>query len=198
MYWCECWTVKKAELWRIDAFELWCWRRLLSPLNSKEIQLINPKGNQSWIFIGRTDAEAEALIFWPPGAKNQLIGKDPAAGKDWRQEEKGMTEDEMDGITDLMDMNLGKLWEIVRDRKAWHTTVHGVAKSQTCLSDWTTTMYWPLVTVLTNDTRMPGFQSYCPWILGSGCSQQHTQVCLSWINSTFLLKPGKQDSLFAL
>ena len=71
-----------------------------------EIKVINPKGNQSWIFIGRTDAETEALILWPPDVKNWLIGKDPDAGKDWRQEEKGMTEDEIvDGITDLMDMN---------------------------------------------------------------------------------------------
>ena len=98
----------------------------------------------------------------------------------------------LDGITDPMDMNLGKLWEIVRDRKAWHVAVHGVAKSQTWLSDWTIAVYWPLVTVLTNDSRMPGFQSYCPWFLSSGCSLQHTHVCLSWINSTFLLKPGKQ------
>ena len=68
-----------------------------SPLDCKEIKPVHPKGNQSWIFIGRTDAEAEALILWPPDAKNWLIGKDPDAGKDWRQEEKGMTEDEMAG-----------------------------------------------------------------------------------------------------
>ena len=94
---CESWTIKKAEWWRIDAFELWCWRRLLSPLVCKEIQPVHPKGNQSWIFTGRTDAEAEAPILWPPDVKKWLIGKDPDAGKDWRQEEKGTTEDEMVG-----------------------------------------------------------------------------------------------------
>ena len=97
MYGCENWTLKKAEPWRIDAFELWCWRRTESSLDCKEIQPIHPKGNQSWIFIGRTDAEAEIPILWPPDAKNWLIGKDPEARKDWWQEEKGMTEDEMVG-----------------------------------------------------------------------------------------------------
>ena len=97
MYGCESWTVKKVEHRRIDVFELWCWRRLESPLDCKEIQPIHPKGNQSWIFIGRTDAEAETPILWPPDAKNQFIGKDPDGGKDWRQEEKGTTEDEMVG-----------------------------------------------------------------------------------------------------
>ena len=83
---------KKAEQWKIDAFELWCWRRLLkeSPLDCKEVQPVNPKGNQLWMFIGRTDAEAETPILWPPDAKNELIWKDPDAGKDWGQEEKGM------------------------------------------------------------------------------------------------------------
>ena len=82
------------------------------PLDSKEIQPVYPKGNQSWIFIGRTDVEAETPILWPPDAKNWLIGNDTDAGKDWRQEEKGMTEDEMvDGITNSMDMSLSKLRE---------------------------------------------------------------------------------------
>ena len=92
------WTVKKAEHQKIDAFELWCWKRLLrlpGPLGRKEIKPVHPKGNQSWIFIGRTDAEAEAPVLWPPDAKNCLIGKDPDAGKGWRQEEKRTTEDEM-------------------------------------------------------------------------------------------------------
>ena len=93
MYGCESWIIKKAEHWRIDAFELWCW----SPLDCKEIKPVHPKGHEPWIFIGRTDAEAETPILWPLDAKNWLIGKDPDAGNDWRWEEKGPTEDEMVG-----------------------------------------------------------------------------------------------------
>ena len=93
---CESWTIKKAEHWRIDAFELWCWRRLLSPLDCKEIQPVHPKGDQSWVFIGRTDVEAETPILWPSDAKSWLTWKDPNTGKDWGRE-KGMTEDEMVG-----------------------------------------------------------------------------------------------------
>ena len=81
-YGCESWTVKKAECRRIDAFELWCSRRLLSPLDCKEIQPVHPKGDQSWVFIGRADVEAETPILWPPDVKNRLTGKDPDAGKD--------------------------------------------------------------------------------------------------------------------
>ena len=97
MYGCECWIIKKAECQRIGTFELWCWRKLLNPLDCKEIHPVHPKGNQSWIFIRRTDAEAEAPILWPPDVKNWLIWKDPDTGKDWRQEEKGTTEDELVG-----------------------------------------------------------------------------------------------------
>ena len=101
-----------------------------SPLDSKEIQLVHVKGNQSWIFIGRTDAEAETPILWPADAKSWLIWKDPDAEQDRRQEEKGTTEDEMvNDITYWMGMNLGKLQELVMDREAWHAAVHGVAKS---------------------------------------------------------------------
>ena len=97
MYGCENWTIKKAEHQRTDAFELWCWRRLLSPLDCKEIQPVHPKGDQSWVFIGVTDVKAETPILWLPDVKNWLIGKDSNARKDCRQEEKGMTEDEMIG-----------------------------------------------------------------------------------------------------
>ena len=98
MYGCESWTIKKAECQRIDAFELCCWRRLLRvPWTAKEIKPVNLKGNQPWIFIGRTDAEAEAPILWLRDMNCQLPGKDPDAGKDWGQEEKGVTENEIVG-----------------------------------------------------------------------------------------------------
>ena len=116
----------------------WCFwtvvleKTLESSLYSREIKPVNPKGNQSWIFIGRTDAEAEAPILWPPDAKSWFTGKNPDAGKGWGQEEKGATEDEMVGWhTDSMDMSLSKLWQGVKDREAWHAAVHGI-------SDWTT------------------------------------------------------------
>ena len=97
MYGCESWTIKKAECWRIAAWTVALEKTLESPLDSQEIQPVKPKGNQSWTFIGRIDAKAEALILWPPDAKIWFIEKDPDAGKDWGQEEKGMPEDEMVG-----------------------------------------------------------------------------------------------------
>ena len=97
MYGCESWTINKAECWRTDAFCTVVLKTLESPLDGKKIQPVHRKGNQSWIFSGGTDAEAEAPILWPPDVKNWLIWKDSDAGKDWRWEEKGMTEDEMVG-----------------------------------------------------------------------------------------------------
>ena len=102
MYGCESWTVKKAERWRIDGFELWCWRRLL------RVPWTARRSNQSIlkeirVFFGRTDVEAETPIIWPPDAKSWLIWKDPDAWKDWGQEEKGMTEDEMVGWRHQLD-----------------------------------------------------------------------------------------------
>ena len=118
-------------------FAHWCFwpmvleKTLESPLDCKKIKPINPKGNQSCIFIGRTDAEAEAPILWPADVKNWLIGKDPDAGKDWRQEEMGTPEDEMVGWPHwLTDMSLSRLLVLVMDREAWHASVHGFA-------DWT-------------------------------------------------------------
>ena len=102
MYGCEMWAIKKAEHWRIDALELWYWRRFEIPLDNKEIKPVNPKGNQSWIFTGRTDAEIEAPILQSPDAKNWLTGKDPDAGKDWGQE-KRVTGDEMVGWHHRLD-----------------------------------------------------------------------------------------------
>ena len=127
MYGCETWTIKKAECWRIDSFELWCWRRLFeSPLDYKEIQPVHPKGDQSWIFIGRTDAETS--IIWPPDAKSWLIGEHPDAGKDWQQEKKQATEEEKFGWNRPLDRNLNKLWKIVKDREVWLTAVQGIAR----------------------------------------------------------------------
>ena len=105
MYGCESWTVRKAECARIDAFELWCWRRLLRvPWTARRSSLQgDPKRNQSQIFTGRTDAKAEAPTLWPPDVKNWVIWKDPDAGKDWRQEEKGMKEDKMIGWHHWLD-----------------------------------------------------------------------------------------------
>ena len=106
MYGCKSWTIKKDEHRRIDIFELWCWRSLLRvPWTArksnqsilKEIQPVYPKGDQSWVFIGRTYVEAETPMLWPPDVKSSLIWKDSDAGKDWGQKEKGMTEDEIVG-----------------------------------------------------------------------------------------------------
>ena len=100
-----------------------------SPLDSKKIKPVNPKGNQPWIFFGRTDAEVEAPIFWPPDAKSWLIGKDPDAEKDWRQKEKVKAKDEMlYSVTNSMDMNLNKLQEIVKLRGVWCAALHGATK----------------------------------------------------------------------
>ena len=121
-------------------------KTLESNLDSKDIKAVNPKGNQSWIFIGRTNAEIEALIFWPFDTKSQLIGEDPDARKDWRQKEEAAAEDEMlDSITKLMDMNLSKLQEIVEDRGTRRVSIYGVTKTQTWLGGWTTTTDLPLL-----------------------------------------------------
>ena len=111
-------------------------KTLESALDSKEVKPVNPRGNQPWIFPGRNDAEAPNL--WPPDVKNWLIGKDPDAGKDWRQEEKGTTENEMVGWDHRLDGHeFEQTLELVMDREAWRAPVHGVAKSQTQLGNWT-------------------------------------------------------------
>ena len=129
----ESWTLKNWWFWTV-VLE----KTLESPLDCKEIQPVHPKGDQSWMFIGMTDAEAETPIFWSPDVKCWLIWKDLDVGKDQRQEEKGTTEDEMIGWhSDLMDMSLSKLRELVMDREAWRAAIHGVTKNRTRLSPWT-------------------------------------------------------------
>ena len=114
-------------------------KTLENPLDCKEIQPVNPKWTQSWIFIGSYDAEAETPILWPPDVKKWLVGKNPDVGKDWGQEEKVQQRMRwLDSITDSMDMNLSRLRETVKDKGAWHAAVHGDTKSQTQVSDWTT------------------------------------------------------------
>ena len=131
-YKCESWAIEKADHWRINAFKLWCWKRLLSPLDNKDIKPVSLKENQPWIFIGSTDAEAEAPILWPPDVEEPIHWKRPWC---WERLNK-MRRDQwrmrwLDSITDSVDMNLSKLQEVVEDRRAWHATVHGVAKSWT-------------------------------------------------------------------
>ena len=137
MYGCENWTVKKAECRKIDAFELWCWRRLL------RVSWTVRRSNQSILKEISPGCSLEGLMlklklqyFGPPLVKSWLIGKDPDAGRDWGREEKGTTEDEMAGWYHRL-MSLSKLQQLVMDREAWRTAIQGVAKSRTQLSDWT-------------------------------------------------------------
>ena len=135
------WELEYKESWAPKNWCLWTVvleKTLESPLDCKEIQPVHSKGDQSWVFIARTDVEAETSVLWPPDAKSWLIWKDPDAGKDWGQEEKGMTEDEMVGWHHWLNGHeFEQVQELVMDREAWRAVVHGVSKSWTWLSNWT-------------------------------------------------------------
>ena len=142
MYRCESWTIKKVEYQRIDDFELWCWRRLL--LDCKEIQPVHPKGDQTWVFIERTDVEAETPMLWPPDVKSWLIWKDPDAGKDWGQQKKGMTEYDMVGWHHRLN-GYGFGWTLgVGDGQGSMACCGpwGLKELWTWLSDWTEPWGW--------------------------------------------------------
>ena len=135
----EGWTLKNWYFWTV-VLE----KTLESPLDSKQIKSVNPKGNQLWIFIGRIDVEAETPIHWPPDAKSQFSRKGPDAGKDYGQE-KGSTENEVVRWHHRLNGHeLNKLWEMVKDREAWHAAVHGVTKCRTQSSNWATRMWTPI------------------------------------------------------
>ena len=177
----EGWASKNRCFW-IMVLE----KTLERHLDCKEIQSVYPNGNRSWIVIGRTDAEAETLILWSPDAKNWLTGKEPDAGKDWRQEEKGMTEDEMVGWYHWLNGHeLEQLWELVMDREPGVLQSMG-SQSQTQLSNWTTTWH--------SQDRQDSSEFLWVWVLASALDKQNTPcrlLCSGWLWLMFQLSRSR-------
>ena len=141
MWWCKSWTIKKVQISMLSICD--SEKTLENPLDSKDTKVLNPKGNKSWIFTGRTDDEAEVPILWATDGKSWLTGKDPDAGVNRGQEEKEGKADEIAWWHyDSVDMSLSKFWEIVKDRQACYTAVHGLKKSQAKLRNRTTFFFF--------------------------------------------------------
>ena len=176
MYGCEGWTIKKAECWRIDAFKLWFREDSWESLGLYRDQTSNPKENQPWIFIGKTDAEAETPILWPPNAKSWFLEKTLMLGKIEGRRRRGWQRMRwLDDITDSMDMSFSKLREMLKDSEAWCVAVHGVAKNRTQLRNWTTTILQDLLMA-----SSLSFKSHCK------CSWLRMTSRARWWKQTFL------------